>query len=291
MLKKLHISTLTLIILFVLVISGKILFEIDPLQPLEYKVYDSLLRLRKPEAATQVVVLAIDNKSIQSIGSWPWPRSYIASVVRRLTGAGTHTMGLSLLYPSKEINPGLEEIRFIKQSLPRKPSKAERKSLNEISDNLTEALKRLDHDQQLISAVRAARRVVLPLRFTLEDAPSTKPPPLSVWLGLNSIDSASSSNDQQGLNHSASLYRGILKARNITVSGLIQPYEELSNKAGALGHTNLIAESDGVVRKMPLLINYQSRDFLSFGLQVARKYSGVRVKDIKTCSSRLDLKR
>ncbi len=291
MLKKLHISTLSLIILFALVISGKILFEIDPLQPLEYKVYDSLLRLRQRKAATQIVVLAIDNKSVQSIGSWPWPRSYIASVVRTLTDDGTHTMGLSLLYPSREINPGLEEIRFIKQSLPPRASKADRKSLKEISGNLTEALKRLDHDQQLISAVRTARRVVLPLRFTLEDSPGIKPQPLSVWLGLNSMDPKSYSNDQPGLDSGDSLYRGILKARNITVSGLIQPYEELSKKAGALGHTNVIAESDGVVRKMPLLINYQSRDFLSFALQVARKYSGVNLKEIKAGSSELDLKR
>ena len=291
MLKKLHISTLSLIILFVLVISGKILFEIDPLQPLEYKVYDYLLRLRQREAATQVVVLAIDNKSVQSIGSWPWPRSYIASMVRRLSGDGTHTMGLSLLYPSREINPGLEEIRFIKQSLPQRPSKAERKSLKEISDNLTEALERLDHDQQLISAVRAARRVVLPLRFTLEDSPGIKPQPLSVWLDLNSMDPTSYSHNQPGLNPGDSLYRGILKARKINVGGLIQPYEELSKKAGAIGHINVIAESDGVVRKMPLLINYQSRAFLSFALQVARKYSGVNLKDIKAGSAGLDSKR
>ena len=139
MLKKLHISTLSLIILFVLVISGNILFEIDPLQPLEYKVYDSLLRLRQRKPATQIVVLAIDNKSIQAIGSWPWPRSYIASLVRKLTDDGTHTMGLSILYPSREINPGLEEIWSIQQSLPQKPSKAERKSIRKISAYLAEA--------------------------------------------------------------------------------------------------------------------------------------------------------
>jgi len=291
MLKKLHISTLSLIILFGLAISGKILFEIDPLQPLEYKVYDSLLRLRQRKAATQVVVVAIDNESVQSLGSWPWPRSYIASMVRRLTGDGTHTIGLSLLYPFREINPGLEEIRSVMQSLPQKPSKAEQKSFKEISSNLTEALKRLDHDQQLISAVRAARRVVLPLRFTLEDSPSSKPPALSDWLGLNSMDPKSHYNDQAGLNKGDLRYRGIFKARNVTAGGLIQPYEELSRKAGALGHTNVIAESDGVVRKMPLLINYQSRDFLSFALQVARKHSGVSLKDIKTRSTGLDLKR
>jgi len=291
MLKKIHISTLSLIILFVLVISGKILFEIDPLQPLEYKVYDSLFRLRQRKAATQVVVVAIDNKSVQSLGSWPWPRSYIASAVRMLTAEGTHTLGLSLLYPSREINPGLEEIRFIMQSLPQKPSKAESKTIREISGNLTEALTRLEHDQQLISAVRAARRVVLPLRFILEDSPGTKPPALSAWLELNSLDPKSNSGDQPGLNRGDSRYRGILKARNVTAGGLIQPYEELSRKAGALGHTNVIAESDGVVRKMPLLINYQSRDFLSFALQVARKHSDASLKDIKTGGTGIDLKR
>jgi serine/threonine-protein kinase len=291
MLKKLHISTLSIIILFVLVIAGKILFEIEPLQPLENKVYDNLLRLRQPKTATQVVILAIDNKSVQSIGSWPWPRSYIAGVVRMLTGDGTHTMGLSLLYSSREINPALEEIRFIQQGLPQKPSKAERKTVREISGNLTEALQRLDHDRQLISAVRAARRVVLPLQFTQEKSPDSKPPPLSAWMGLNSLDPKSYADYPSGMNRSDSRYRGILKAPAITAAGLMQPYEELSRKAGALGHTNVFTESDGVVRKMPLLINYQSRDFLSFALQVARKQAGLRLKDIKFGSTGLELKR
>lgn len=291
MLKKLHISKVSLIILFLAVISGKILFEIDPLQLLENKVYDSLLGLRQRKAEAQIVVLTIDNKSIQSIGSWPWPRSYIADGVRQLTGGGANTLGLSLLYPSKEINPGLEEIRLIQQGLPPKPSKAQRKVIKEISDNLTEALKKLDHDQQLIAAVRAARRVVLPLRFSLEELPGFKPPALSAWLGLNSLDPKSYGNDQPGLNPDDSRYRGILKAGNITATGLVQPYDELSRKASALGHTNIIAESDGVVRKMPLLITYQSRDFLSFALQVARRHAGVRLKDIKPGSAGLGLRR
>ncbi|MEE4262517.1 MAG: serine/threonine-protein kinase [Desulfobacteraceae bacterium] len=291
MLKKLHISTLSLVVLFVAVISGKILFEIDPLQPLEYKVYDYLLGLRQRKAAAQVVILAIDQKSVQSIGSWPWPRSYIANAVRQLTRDGTHTMGLSLLYSSREVNPGLEEIQLIQQSLPPKPSKSQAKSLKEIAGKLSEALKRLDHDQQLISAVRSARRVVLPLRFSLENASGKDPPPLSAWLALNSLDPKSYADDQSGWNYDDSRYRGILKTRTITATGLIRPYEELSKKAGALGHTNVIAESDGVVRKMPLLINYQARDFLAFALQVARKHAGLRLRDIKTGSAGLELRR
>ena len=291
MLKKIHISTLSIIILFALVIAGKILFEIEPLQPLENKVYDHLLRLRQRKAATQVVVLAIDNKSIQSVGSWPWPRSYIAGVVRMLTGEGAHTTGLSLLFPSKEINPALEEMNFIQETLPQTPSKAQRKLVREISGNLAEAREKLDHDRQLISAVRAARRVVLPLQFTLEQSPDGKPAPLSAWMKLNSLDSKSYADYPSGLNGADARYRGILKAPVIIAAGLIQPYEELSRKAGALGHANIFTESDGVVRKTPLLINYQSRGFLSLGLQVARKQARLKLSEIRPGSSGLALRR
>jgi serine/threonine-protein kinase len=291
MLKKFHISTLFIFILFVLVIAGKILFEIEPLQPLENKVYDNLLHLRQRKAATQVVVLAIDNKSIESVGSWPWPRSYIAGVVRMLTDNRAHTMGLSLLYPSREINPALEEIRFIQQRLPQKPSKAERKTVREISGNLNEALARLEHDRQLISAVRAARRVVLPLQFTLGQSRETKPPPLSAWMGLNSLDPKTYANSPSGFNGADSRYRGVLKSPIIMATGLMEPYEELSRKAGALGHINIFPDRDGVVRKMPLLINYQSRGFLSFALQVARKQAGLKLNDIRPGSNGLTLRR
>ena len=67
--KKIQFSTLCLIILFASAIVGKVLFDTDLLQPLEYKVYDYMCRLRQRKAATPVVLLAIDDKSIQHIGS------------------------------------------------------------------------------------------------------------------------------------------------------------------------------------------------------------------------------
>jgi serine/threonine-protein kinase len=132
---------------------------------------------------------------------------------------------------------------------------------------------------------------VLPLRFSLEELPGYKAPTLSAWLQLNSLDPQSYGNHQPRLTRDDSRYRGVLNAGIVTATNLIQPYDELSRKASALGHTNVIAESDGVVRKMPMLISYQSRDFLSFALQVARKHAGVRLKDIKTGSNELKLKR
>jgi len=247
-------------------------------------------RLRQRKAGSQVVILEIDDKSLRNIGSWPWPRSYIADMVRRLSDEGTHTMGLSLLYPSMELNPGLQEIQNLRETLREKPKKVAQKTLSKIDGILMEAEKRLDHDHQLITAVRSARRVVLPLRFTLGNPAGSNAPILSAWLKLNSIDLKNAADDQRTILDGNGLFRGILQNREeVTAKRLTQPYVELSRKAGALGHINLNAESDGVIRKMPLLITYQGRDFLAFALQVVRKYLGVRLRDIKSGSAGLIL--
>jgi serine/threonine-protein kinase len=289
-LNKIQFSTLSLVLLFVLAILGKVLFETDPLQPLEFKIYDHMSRLRQRKAAKPVVIIAIDDKSVQYVGSWPWPRSYIAEVVRRLSEDGAHTMGLSLLYPSKELNPGLQEIQDLREMLHENTNKTAQKTLSKINRFLAEAEKRLDHEPRLIAAVRSARRVVLPIRFSFEKSVDTNVPELSAWLKLNSIESRNAAENQIPLQDRGRQFRGILVKREVTANRITQPYAELSRKAGALGHINLMAENDGVIRKIPLLIGYQGRNFPSFALQVARKYSGIRLKDIEIGNAGLELK-
>jgi serine/threonine-protein kinase len=279
--KKLRFSTLLLVSATIAVILSNILFDFDILQPLENKVYDSMARLRQRKADTQVVVLAIDDQSIQQLGSWPWPRSYLAEMVKLLSDYGAQSMGISLLYPTREINPGLQEIKFIKGMLNDKPTKSGRKTVIKINSILTEAEKRLNHDARLISAVRSARNVVLPLRFTLGSPGDGSSHKLSDWLKLNSIELNGIPQAQNALSLDSNRLRGIFNNHRIQASRITRPYHDLSKKAGALGHINLIGDKDGIVRKIPLLITYQDRNFVSFALQVARKYSGGRLKDIK----------
>jgi serine/threonine-protein kinase len=289
-LKKVPVSTLLLIVVTAGAIMGNILFDVDILRPLEYKVYDSMARLRQRKAATQVVILAIDDESMRQIGGWPWPRSYIANAIGQLSEYGTHTLGLSLLYSSRELNPGQQEIQNIKDKLNEKPSAPERKILAKVTEFLNQAESKLDHDDQLISAVRSAHNVVLPLRFSLESAADENTPKLSAWLKMNSIELKDTPGPQGVQTDGSDRLLEIMNRRKIVASWLTEPYSDLSKKAGALGHTNLIAEGDGVVRKVPLMITYQEREFLSFALQVARKYAGGRLKDLKTGSAGVKLK-
>jgi serine/threonine-protein kinase len=289
LIKKIHISTLVLVALTISAILGNILFDYDILQPLEYKVYDSMARLRQRNSATKVVVLAIDDQSIQQLGSWPWPRSYIAEMVQLLSSNGSHTMGIAILYPTRELNPALAEIDNIREILIDKSSKSGRKSSSKIQSVLTEAGKRLDHDARLISAVRSARNVVLPLRFSLNGSKQDPPQELSNWLVLNSMDMTEIPQPKKQLPADLGQLRSMFNNHRLESGRITQPYHELSTKAGALGHINLMGDTDGIVRNLPLLITYQQRDFVSFALQVARKYSGGRLKEIKTIQDGLVL--
>src|SRR5215213_6603440 len=45
-----------------------------------------------------IVILAIDDASLQRVGNWPWPRSVMASVLDRITDAHPRAVGLDVIY-------------------------------------------------------------------------------------------------------------------------------------------------------------------------------------------------
>src|SRR2546425_2018134 len=58
-----------------------------------------LFRLRGAlRAPGDVVIVAIDDQSLQRIGQWPWPRSVMAGVLDKLTQARPRSVGLDVIY-------------------------------------------------------------------------------------------------------------------------------------------------------------------------------------------------
>ncbi|MCE3289635.1 MAG: hypothetical protein K0R83_1647 [Caulobacter sp.] len=61
-------------------------------------VYDGLMRLRGGEPSEQVVIVAIDNRSIAALGRWPWPRQVHARLIDRLHAAGARAVAYDVLF-------------------------------------------------------------------------------------------------------------------------------------------------------------------------------------------------
>ena len=79
------------------------------LQKFEFRVYDMLLSTRPiTEKADDLVLVEIDDASLDKLGPWPWSRDIISDVLLRLREAGARTAVFDIEYlsPSKvAINP------------------------------------------------------------------------------------------------------------------------------------------------------------------------------------------
>jgi len=61
--------------------------HLAPLHELSLKVNDLKYRLQPENPGEQVVFVAVDEKSVNRLGRWPWPRSRLAEGLARLEPA------------------------------------------------------------------------------------------------------------------------------------------------------------------------------------------------------------
>lgn len=96
------------------VIAALIVFALmrtDMFAGFEAKTVDARLRLRgSSEAAPEVVVVAVDPDSIDRLGQWPWPRTTIADLIRRLKQGGARVIALDMIFSeAARCGPGEDE--------------------------------------------------------------------------------------------------------------------------------------------------------------------------------------
>ncbi|MEM9759464.1 MAG: EAL domain-containing protein [Pseudomonadota bacterium] len=68
------------------------------LERVDLMIYDLFLPLQAPLMSPQITVVAIDDRSINTLGRWPWSRRYQAQLLDRLTGLGARVIGLDVLF-------------------------------------------------------------------------------------------------------------------------------------------------------------------------------------------------
>ena len=70
--------------------------EVDFIALLELKAYDLKVAARgERPVSDQVVIVAIDEKSLKKEGRWPWPRSRLAELINSLTRSEVSAIGVA----------------------------------------------------------------------------------------------------------------------------------------------------------------------------------------------------
>ena len=92
------------------VTAGMLLLQalgIPFLTQIDDKLTDIKFRLRGPaEPTSPIVLVCIDQKSIDRVGRWPWRRSRIAELVRAISGARPRVIALDFVFSEPSYDPG-----------------------------------------------------------------------------------------------------------------------------------------------------------------------------------------
>ena len=81
------------------------------MEPLENIVQNTHFKLRGPLSPNSDVVIAkIDEKSLDTLGRWPWPRQTMAKLVQRLHEYEAEVIGFDIIFSSPQINSDHEAL-------------------------------------------------------------------------------------------------------------------------------------------------------------------------------------
>lgn len=72
---------------------------------LDHIVYDKVLSASGRASPDDILIVAIDNRSLQAIGRWPWPRAVHARALDRLAEARPRAIGYDVLF----VEPGTDD--------------------------------------------------------------------------------------------------------------------------------------------------------------------------------------
>jgi adenylate cyclase len=233
------------------------------LSTVERKLYDLQFALRGTrDPGDQVVIVAADEKSLATLGRWPWPRSVLAEIVNVLSDGGARVIAFDILLSEPQVEGELraaDQLAERFRALGLSPLGGVGQSLSQELDAL---VKKADHDGQLEQALRRSGRVVLPMAFEIADQPPAAVPQPS-GAPLKSALVSFAHWDERGRYPPPAASQAVL------------PIPRLTAAARDLGHVTMIPDPDGTTRWEALIFEYRGYYYPSLGVQAARLAMGV----------------
>ncbi len=235
------------------------------LESLERDAYDLGARLASRDPGDKIVVVAIDDKSIQNIGRWPWSREIHAQMIDTLKAAGAKTIGSTIVYSEAQIAPGLSWVGKFRELTDKFSERGP--AYDEIQGAFDTAEHELDTDSILAKSLADAGNVVLGMQFTPGEPIGKPDEDLPDYVTRNAISPDNIANPE-----------GNFPPQTVLAE---PPIEIMGRPAQAIGHLFTPPDVDGGIRFEPLFIEYYGALYPSASLQVAAAYFNLKPSDIK----------
>ena len=224
------------------------IWDPGPMELLRLKTFDfyQQIKPRAIPANTQVAIVDLDDKSLEAIGQWPWPRTVVAEMVRRLAVGGATAVGFDIVFP--------EEDRLSGKNIAA--------TLGGIDPETRAKLAKLpSNDAVLGQMIRATKRVVV---------------------GQAGLNKARTYKDRRQLPSRVAerSLRGSPKPQNWVAGfpGLLRNVDEIERFAAGHGILSLVPEPDGIVRRVPAFFRFgepgKQRLYPTLSIEMMRKHFG-----------------
>ncbi|MDT8386581.1 MAG: adenylate/guanylate cyclase domain-containing protein [Thiogranum sp.] len=213
---------------------------IERLELLTYDIRLNYAPLPRERDTARIVIVDIDERSLQQQGRWPWPRDQVGQLMQRLNDAGAAVIAFDVLFSEPDRNPAIDVLDYLVAG----------DQGHELRAGLQNLSLELDRDRRF-AAQLGDRDVVLGMLFHREDSPSVGalPVPLQVLDTLRS---------------------GRLTAYDLPrFTGTLPA---LLEAVPAVGFLNTRPDVDGTIRRSPLLIRHGTGLYPSLALETARLY-------------------
>ena len=222
--------------------------NIGIIERLELIAYDAHLKFTVPnKKSNDIVIIDIDEPSLTAEGRWPWSRNKIAKLVENLfVDYQISMLGFDIVFAEPDSSSGLPILENLANTT--------FKSSQEFAVGLAGLRETLNYDKIFAETI-ANYPIVLGIYFNSIDLDAQKigvlPEPLMA------AEELKSSKDH------------VLKA-----TGFGSNLNIFTKSALGAGHFSQQPDPDGVVRRQPMLINYQGNIYPSLSLEMIRRIMG-----------------
>jgi adenylate cyclase len=209
-----------------------------PVEEIRVRTFDAFQRIDpRKKTARPVTIVDIDDKSLEKLGQWPWPRTRLADLITELTRLGAVVIAFDAVFPEPDrLNPALAADTF--------------RNLDEETRTRLRALP--SNDQIFADAIRKSRVVLGESGLPEEIAALDKTLPVT---GLAMLGE-----EPQRFMFE---FPGLL--RNVPV---------LEHAAAGRGLFTIRPERDGIVRRVPMIMLAQGQTMPSLTFEMLRVATG-----------------
>jgi len=221
------------------------------------------------EPHEDIVVVAIDDKSLQELGAWPWSRDVLAKTTRLLSRAKPSVMGFTMPFDTGQYEAGLSSLAKLRAIL-----KKEKKLSRRVNKALRLTESTLRGDKNLASSFKSAGRIVLAVPYI----PTDKPLPglnssLPKYMQKFALPKVSVNGASRGL--------GWPSPKINRASEISPPIELLAKQAGGVGVISFVEQFNSA----PLIVQYGGDYLPSFSLMLATRSKSMSTQHIESRAS------